>query len=130
MSVKELCEDLAPFSPAFFFYNRGVEDAIVRMLDHYVYPTQPFHTNPDWIYNGEENPIMYDFVNHLNVAEKENTLPRDLDSVYMTVAIVADEVDEAVYHFVKSLFQEDKFRILKLTPYTSRQEYLLEVEYM
>lgn len=110
----------------FFFYDRGLADAIEMTLGTYEYPTQRQGEN----HGSQLNPILGDFDLYVDFLERSNSKPHHLVCDPELLQYAIDEIDAGIYNELKIYFGQHRFMVMEVKElHYSPLDYLVKVYY-
>ena len=102
------------------------------MLDGYQYPGEPWRhvSERDYISEFDQiNPIVFDMMSWFDERDRENTVPKNHEELFLNTTLAADMLDEAVNWYLRTLLGEIEFRVKNVKELDHQMTYVMDVEY-
>lgn len=106
ISLDDLYHQFLPFEYCFFFYPRGLAEALLRAVQTYQHP-----------YGADQfSAILDDLDMYLDRLDDHNALPWKVDEIIDRVERVVGEMDRAIFHCLNMHFGENEFNVIDAAP--------------
>lgn len=125
ISISELIHELKAWHSTFFFYEKGLEDAIRVILSTFEHPYQRY----DGFGSEGCSPVMHDVDVYFDAQERTNSLPINHENILSLLELAVSDVDTAVYRMLRHYFGEKILTVMDAKPIGRQQDYVILVRF-
>lgn len=119
ISVHDLYEVLKQYEYCFFFYPRGLSEALLRAVQTYVYP-----------YGADRNSAILDDLDmYLDGLDDHNAIPWKVEDIVERIEGVVAEMDRGIYQHLNMHFGEAEFEVTEVTPLIPSLAFVVTVSF-